>query len=113
MIGAWCRCSSIRTSLTRTSCAAGGRPGNGRLDLVDGVFLYAVAEAGNEPGLPIVVVIEEINRGNPAQIFGELLTLMEDSKRSPDEAMRLAYPRGAELVYVPENLFIIGTMNIA
>jgi 5-methylcytosine-specific restriction enzyme B len=92
----------------------GWRPtGNGRLDLIDGVFLYAVAEARNEPELPFVVVIEEINRGNPAQIFGELLTLMEDSKRSPDEAMRLAYPRGAKLVYVPENLFIIGTMNVA
>lgn len=92
----------------------GWRPtGNGRLDLVDGVFLNAVTEARNTPELPFVIVIEEINRGNPAQIFGELLTLMEDSKRSPTEAMRLAYPRDTELVYVPENLFIIGTMNIA
>jgi 5-methylcytosine-specific restriction protein B len=92
----------------------GWRPtGDGRLDLVDGVFLYAVAEAKNQPEMSFVVVIEEINRGNPAQIFGEILTLMESSKRTPEEAIRLAYPRGAERVYVPENLFIIGTMNIA
>lgn len=92
----------------------GWRPtDNGRLDLVDGVFLRTIAAARSKPELPFVVVIEEINRGNPAQIFGELLTLTEDSKRSPDEAMQLAYPRDAELVYVPENLFVIGTMNIA
>jgi hypothetical protein len=59
-------------------------------------------------------VIEEINRGNPAQIFGELLTLMEDSKRDKSDAMRLAYPRSAtERVYVPKNLYVIGTMNVA
>jgi 5-methylcytosine-specific restriction protein B len=60
----------------------GWRPsGDGKLMLVDGVFLEAVRVALGEPTLPFVVVIEEINRGNPAQIFGELLTLMEDSKR--------------------------------
>jgi 5-methylcytosine-specific restriction enzyme B len=61
-----------------------------------------------------VLVIEEINRGNPAQILGELLTLIEDSKRDPAEALRLAYPRSVdERVYVPANLYIIGTMNLA
>lgn len=93
----------------------GWRPGrDGRLELVDGVFLEAITAAQAEPSLPFVVLIEEINRGNPAQIFGELLTLMEDSKRDKDEAMRLAYPRVArERVYVPKNLYVIGTMNIA
>jgi len=57
---------------------------------------------------------EEINRGNPAQIFGELLTLLEDSKRSPDEAVELAYKaRDTERVHIPDNVHVIGTMNIA
>jgi 5-methylcytosine-specific restriction protein B len=61
-----------------------------------------------------MLVIEEINRGNPAQIFGEMLTLIEDSKRNEDEALRLAYPRTIdERCYVPENLYIVGTMNLA
>lgn len=93
----------------------GWRPhGGGRLELVDGVFLDAIEAARREPEIPIVLLIEEINRGNPAQIFGEMLTLMEDSKRNPGDAMKLAYPRHAlERVYVPDNLYIIGTMNVA
>ena len=60
------------------------------------------------------MVIEEINRGNPAQIFGETLTLMEADKRSEEYALALAYPRsGDERVHLPPNLFIIGTMNVA
>jgi len=93
----------------------GWRPrGDGRLELMDGVFLEAVEAARREPGIPFVVLIEEINRGNPAQIFGEMLTLMEDSKRNRDEAMKLAYPRQPlERVYVPDNLYVVGTMNVA
>ena len=49
--------------------------------------------------------------GNPAQIFGELLTLLEDSKRRPSEAIELAYRRAVgERVHVPENLYVIRTM---
>jgi 5-methylcytosine-specific restriction protein B len=61
-----------------------------------------------------VLVIEEINRGNPAQVLGELLTLIEADKRSPEHAMRLAYPRAKEeRFFVPPNLYLIGTMNVA
>jgi 5-methylcytosine-specific restriction protein B len=63
-----------------------------------------------------VLVIEEINRGNPAQIFGELLTLLEAGKRTPRDAMQLGYPDADGVhrpVHVPENLFVIGTMNTA
>jgi 5-methylcytosine-specific restriction protein B len=61
-----------------------------------------------------VLVIEEINRGNPAQIFGEMLTLVENTKRRPSEAIELAYRKVAgERVHVPENLYVIGTMNVA
>jgi 5-methylcytosine-specific restriction protein B len=60
------------------------------------------------------VIIEEINRGNPAQIFGEMLTLLEDTKRTLDDAIELAYRREeGERVHIPKNLYVIGTMNIA
>lgn len=59
-------------------------------------------------------MIEEINRGNPAQIFGEMLTLLENTKRSRADAMELAYRRVAgEKIHVPDNLYLIGTMNVA
>ena len=92
----------------------GWRPADGGLDLVDGTFLRAIEVAKNSSD-PFVVVIEEINRGNPAQIFGELITLLEADKRTVDAAIELAYARPGEprTVYVPENLYVIGTMNIA
>lgn len=105
----------FQPTLSYEDFVRGWRPdGRGGLRLADGVFLDAVAAALAEPKRPFVLVIEEINRGNPAQILGELLTLIEDSKRDPAEALRLAYPRGIdERVHVPANLHIIGTMNLA
>jgi 5-methylcytosine-specific restriction protein B len=76
--------------------------------------MQAIEAAKSEPDLPFVLVIEEINRGNPAQIFGEMLTLLEDTKRRRSEGMELAYRRTpGEVVHVPENLYVIGTMNVA
>lgn len=93
----------------------GWRPGSdGKLTLVDGPFLEMVERANSAPERPHVVLVEEINRGNPVQVFGELLTLIEAGKRSPREALHLAYPRASdETVHVPSNLYIIGTMNLA
>lgn len=93
----------------------GWRPaGDGRLALVDGPFLEIINIANNDAGNKYIVVIEEINRGNPAQIFGEMLTLLEADKRTPDEALELSYRRADnERVYIPANLYVIGTMNIA
>lgn len=93
----------------------GWRPGKeGQLTLIDGPFVNAIKTAVNNPTSKYVVIIEEINRGNPAQIFGETLTLMEADKRTPTEALSLSYPKNAdEKIYIPENLYIIGTMNIA
>ncbi len=105
----------FQPTLSYEDFVRGWRPdGKGGLLLADGAFLDAVSAALSEPDRPFVIVIEEINRGNPAQILGELLTLIEDSKRLPSEALRLAYPRTVdERVYVPPNLHIIGTMNLA
>ncbi len=93
----------------------GWRPNpNGRLDLVDGPFLKTINDAKDDLSHKYVVVIEEINRGSPAQIFGEMLTLLEADKRNPEEALALSYPRnGSERVNIPCNLYVIGTMNVA
>src|SRR5690606_21856398 len=93
----------------------GWRPsGDGRLTLVDGHQIELIRAAENDPTASHVVVIEEINRGNPAQVFGEMLTLLEADKRTPTEALELSY-RGDEdeRVFIPANLYVIGTMNIA
>jgi 5-methylcytosine-specific restriction protein B len=105
----------FQPSLSYEDFVRGYRPnGTTGLQLVDGAFLEAVAAAKTEPLRPYVLVIEEINRGNPAQIFGELLTLLEADKRKESEGLRLAYPMSqTERVHVPENLYVIGTMNLA
>ncbi len=92
----------------------GWRPSASGLELTKGIFLRAIESACTDE-TPFVVVIEEINRGNPAQIFGELITLLEADKRLEEEALELAYATGDETtrVHVPENVYVIGTMNIA
>ncbi|MBB4083050.1 McrB family protein [Brevundimonas lenta] len=109
------RVVQFHPSLAYEDFVRGWRPVNGRLELADGVFLQAIDAALSEPG-PFVLVIEEINRGNPAQVLGEMLTLLEDSKRTSGEGLELAYPRdkpGGERVHIPDNLYVIGTMNVA
>lgn len=93
----------------------GWRPaGDGKLTLVDGPFVEMMKAAEKDPKSRHIIVIEEINRGSPAQIFGEMLTLLEVDKRTPNEALELSYQRSdGERVFVPDNLYVIGTMNIA
>ena len=109
------RSIQFHPSLSYEDFVRGWRPdGDGQLSLVDGVFLEAVEAAHAEPDQPFVVIIEEINRGNPAQIFGEMLTLLEEDKRIQEEAIELAYHHEqGERIFIPRNLFVIGTMNIA
>ena len=93
----------------------GYRPtGEGKLALVDGPFMELVQKANNDQDTNYVIVVEEINRGNPAQIFGELLTLLEADKRTPKEGLELCYRKeDGEKVHIPPNLYVIGTMNVA
>ncbi len=111
------RVIQFHLSLSYEDFVRGWRPdGKGGLELKDGVFLQAIDAAKKERDRRFVVIIEEINRGNPAQIFGEMLTLLEKDKRRKEEAIELAYQdkeRPNERVYIPSNLYIVGTMNIA
>ncbi len=111
------RAVQFHPNLSYEDFVRGWRPtGAGKLSLADGVFMEAIKAASKDPSWKFVVVIEEINRGNPAQIFGELLTLLEAGKRTPNEALELCYPDAdgkRRPVHIPENLYVVGTMNIA
>ena len=93
----------------------GWRPqSDGTLGLVDGPFLESSEVARQDSNGSYVIVIEEINRGNPASIFGELLTLLEADKRTNENALTLAHQRtDGERFHIPPNLYVIGTMNLA
>jgi 5-methylcytosine-specific restriction enzyme B len=82
--------------------------------LNNGIFYKLCARALKNQEKPYFLIIDEINRGNLSKIFGELLMLIENDKRSPEYAINLMYSDAEESrFYVPKNVHIIGTMNTA
>jgi len=89
-----------------------GQPGN--FGVKNGIFYDFCQKAIKDPDSKYVFIIDEINRGNLSQIFGELLMLIEHDKRGKEFSVPLVYQKEDEpRFFVPHNLFLIGLMNLA
>ena len=89
-----------------------GQPGT--FGLQNGVFYEFCQRAAGDHNREYVFIIDEINRGNLSQIFGELLMLIESDKRGVENSVPLVYhTKGEARFYIPSNLYLIGLMNLA
>jgi MoxR-like ATPase len=110
--GGWMKIVQFHPSFAYEDFFEGYRPvtaGNGvTYELKQGPLRQAVDAALQEPDRPAILIVDEINRGDTAKIFGELLFLLEYR----DEHVQLQYSP-EEPFALPRNLFVIGTMNTA
>ena len=88
--------------------------------LVDGFFIRACRAAVTRPNTAIIVVLDELNRCNIPKVLGDLMTVIEESKRAhwdgtswvvDSAAKAVTLPYSGRKLFVPDNLFIVGTMN--
>ncbi len=91
----------------------GIRPSEKTFKVKNGVFHNFCKKAEQDPKNKYFFIIDEINRGNLSKIFGELMMLIETDKRGKSK-VHLTYSEKDDAPFsVPENLYIIGTMNTA
>jgi hypothetical protein len=92
----------------------GYRPFEGGFELRSGRFHAFCQKALDDPENTYVFIIDEINRGNLSKVFGELLVLIEPDKRNAQWAIPLTYASPSDdPFFIPENLFLLGMMNLA
>ena len=85
-----------------------------RYRMKEGIFMELCKQARKHIDRPYVILIDEINRGDISRIFGELITLIEEDKRYVNKdspGIALTVPNFKDKFSVPDNVFIIGTMN--
>ncbi len=109
------RVVQFHPSLAYEDFVRGWRPkGKEGLDLVDGIFMQAIDAAAVNPTGNSCSSSKRSTAATPPRSLAKLLTLLEAGKRRRDEAIELAYRKtDGERVFVPDNLYVIGTMNIA
>jgi 5-methylcytosine-specific restriction protein B len=87
---------------------------DGGFNLKNGIFYDFCQLAKEDTDNEYFFIIDEINRGNLSKIFGELMMLIEHDKRGDEFAIPLTYSDSeSEKFFIPENLYLIGTMNTA
>lgn len=92
----------------------GFRPSDQGFVIKDGLFINFCNKALANPNQKFFLIIDEINRGNLSKIMGELMMLIEADKRNRSYSLKLTYSQSdTDLFHVPENIYLIGTMNTA
>lgn len=87
---------------------------DGKFKLKNGVFYEFCKKAQRDQANKYYFIIDEINRGNLSKVFGELMMLIEHDKRGKEFEISLTYAQETDdKFYIPDNLYLIGTMNTA
>ncbi len=110
-----CTTIQLHPSYSYEDFIQGFRPkADGTFVLKEGIFYAFCQRAIKHPDEPFIFIIEELNRGNVASVFGEMLQLLETDKRGVGHAITLTYAENDQSTfYIPENVFLLCTMNTA